>query len=442
VKHCFIVSVCGYMGHVIVLTESEIVLDSDKWLARLFLLDNTHGVNGCDPFVDIGMNGSRYSVSRQKACDQCSRAKTKCDRRPGACSRCAEKGVLCEYPVTSGNFTQAVNMRVALTEGLGTTSSPAATASQSDRDQQHPERLVFSDLELSCPINADEIGNRWLNPYVPDPTQKVKQYPANITSFIYRILKSYAAAAARGHDTLPFVHSMQMEANMLGGPLTTCLSLVRMCVEPIPGSEDASQRVLQQEMETIVDKRATYDEVSLLGAFQAYLIYSLVLYFRLGLGSNSSLRQIMMNLQDLAAFSVKHGLVCVAEQRHTRPKWEEWIVAESKRRTLYAMYLFDSILSCQEGLPTFLGTELEGLPAVASKPLWQAQTRTEWEAAYNVHLAEWVDRSLTIEELWSTPPGMDESEISKRRQRADQWLENIDEFGTMLYAVMCCTHGG
>lgn len=330
-------------------------------------------------------------------------------------------------------------MRVALTEGLGSRSTPAIPVTGKE---QRPEPVHFSDLQLGCPINADEISNRWLDPYIPDPTQKVKQYPANITSFIYRILKSYAAAAARGHDVLPFVHLMQMREDVLDRPLATCLSLVRMCAKPMSGSEKDTQRVLKQEMEAIVDKRASYDEVSLLGAFQAYLIYSLVLYFRLGKESYSSLRQIMMNLQDLAAFSAKHGLVCVAEQRHTRPKWEEWIVAESKRRTLYVMYLFDSVLLSEEDLPTFLGTELEGLPAVASKPLWLAQTRTTWEAAYNLHLAEWVDRSLTIDELWPISPGMDEEALSKRRERVDQWLENLDEFGTMMYAVICCTHGG
>lgn len=330
-------------------------------------------------------------------------------------------------------------MRVALTEGLG--NRPKSVTPESNNGE-HSEIVNFSNLRLSCPINADEISNRWLNPYVPDSSQKVKQYPPNISSFIYRILKAYSAAATRGHDTLPFVHLTQMKEDALGGPLTTCLSLVRMCVKPIPGSEGASQHVLQREMETIIDKRASYDEFSLLGAFQAYLVYSLVLYFRLGEQSNSFLRQIMMNLQDLAAFSVKHGLVCVAEQKHTRPTWEEWIVAESKRRTLYTMYLFDSVLSCEEGLPTFLGTELEGLPAVASKPLWLAQTRATWEAAYNFHLAEWVDSGLTIDELWPIVPGMDEEAISLRRERIDQWLENIDEFGTMMYAVISCTHGG
>ncbi len=44
-------------------------------------------------------------------------------------------------------------------------------------------------------------------------------------------------------------------------------------------------------------------------------------------------------------------------------------MAEAKRRTLYTMYLFDNILSAQDGLPTFLSTELRGLAAPAEKSL-------------------------------------------------------------------------
>ncbi|GME63260.1 MFS general substrate transporter [Neofusicoccum parvum] len=54
---------------------------------------------------------------------------------------------------------------------------------------------LFPALELFCPIAADDIRNRWLNSYIPVPGQQVKEYPASITAFIYRILKSYAAVA-------------------------------------------------------------------------------------------------------------------------------------------------------------------------------------------------------------------------------------------------------
>jgi hypothetical protein len=72
--------------------------------------------------------------------------------------------------------------------------------------------------------------------------------------------------------------------------------------------------------------------------------------------------------------------------------------------------------------------------------LWQGKSRYGWERAYNIHQTKWVEGGLTIDEIW--PTELDETGIAKRRTTVDQWLENIDEFGTMLYAVMGCTHGG
>jgi len=60
---------------------------------------------------------------------------------------------------------------------------------------------------------------------------------------------------------------------------------------------------------------------------------------------------------------------------------------------------------------------------------------------YNIHLAQWMDGGLCIDELWPIPANLDETGISERRSRVDEWLQNIDEFGTMLYAVTSCTHG-
>ncbi|EFY85096.1 C6 finger domain protein, putative [Metarhizium acridum CQMa 102] len=149
----------------------------------------------------------------------------------------------------------------------------------------------------------------------------------------------------------------------------------------------------------------------------------------------------MTNLQQLACSSAGQGLVCAAEQRRARPRWEEWIVCEAKLRTLYVMYLFDSTLCIQEGLPTFLGNELSGLPAPSNKLLWQAKSRYDWEKEYNMHMTEWMGESLTIDELWPMPADLDTRAVERRRIRVDHWLENLDEYGTMLYAVTRCTHG-
>ena len=84
----------------------------------------------------------------------------------------------------------------------------------------------------------------------------------------------------------------------------------------------------------------------------------------------------------------------------------------------------------------------QGLPAPATKQIWEAKTRVEWERAYNIYLAEWMEPGLAIDELWPMPADMNESDIARRRSRVDHWLEGIDSYGTMLYAVTSCTHGG
>ena len=174
-----------------------------------------------------------------------------------------------------------------------------------------------------------------------------------------------------------------------------------------------------------------------LAAFQAYLIYAMVLFFAEDQSRQLIDRQVMINIQDFACDVASSGLVCPAELSHQRPDWESWIVASAKRRSLYTMYLFDNIFCSLNGLPTFLGEELESLPAPASKTLWEASNRAVWETEYNHHLSEWPGGALQIHELWPAP----ETGVKERKKRVDKWLGSVDEFGMMIFAVTLGTHG-
>ncbi|KAF5695951.1 hypothetical protein FGLOB1_13902 [Fusarium globosum] len=258
--------------------------------------------------------------------------------------------------------------------------------------------LHFDTLDLVCPINSDDIKNRWLNSYVPLPGQSPKNYNQSVINFVYRMLKSYASTVIRGRLP-PFIHPMQQSLV----PLSTCFTLVRIC-DPLPGNVSVAADILQREMTRLYEERGTYEGVNLLGVFQAYLIYSMVLFFHLG-PSMPFLRQAMINLQEIACATSREGLVCAAEQRGALPKWESWIMAEAKRRTLYTMYFLDNVLSAHDGLTTYLGTELRGLYSPSSKYLWQAD-RNGWEQSYNSHLAEWGSEPFRLDELWPFPDGM------------------------------------
>lgn len=448
--------------------------------------------------LGLDMKSARYSTTRQKSCQQCSGTKAKCDRRPGGCSRCGQRRLECRYPQTGASRPGASGQRTRTRSyeadelgessvvstgseagGFAILSTPrtvtvADSSLQTEREppfthristnsistpltsnqsasspatnafssvERSSENLDFSGLGLVCPINVTSITNRWLNTYISAPEQVVKEYDPKVSDFICRILKSYAGSMIRGRGFPPFIHSTQLAAHSLCPPLATCMSIVRIFDRPLPGSEGAASEVLQREMAKVYEQRAEYDDMDLLAAFQAYLIYAMVLFFRVELGPSAFLYQATVNLQELASLTSRRGLMCAEEQQRTRPRWEPWIVAEAKRRTIFTMYLFDNVLSRHEGLPTFLGTELRGLPAPTGESLWEVKGRRDWEMNYNIHLAEWPGGDLCIDELWAIPPGMPEASVAERRNRVDQWLEDLDAFGVAMYAVTSYTHG-
>ncbi|KAI0200054.1 hypothetical protein F4808DRAFT_175986 [Astrocystis sublimbata] len=424
------------------------------------------------------MKPARYSVSRQKACQQCAISKAKCDRIEAGCSRCIQRGLCCvnvqpdsysgvqqssasNEPVRRVNETVGVGLgptgsirssaQLNLERGVASSSEPTTDFDLLSDSQRlatvTAHRAVgheirdFVDLKLACPINAEHIGNRWLGAYIPLPDQKPKEYPDAIKPFLHGMVKSYVTAAIRGRGYPPFIHAAQVATHLIRSPLSTCLSIVRICEHQLPGSEATAINVLEREMNSLHEQYESYDTITLLCAFQAYLLFTMVLFFRFAELASPALRQSMVNLQEIACASAKRGLVCEAEQQLVRPRWESWVVAEANRRTLYTMYLFDGVLSAHDGLPTFVGTELKGLPAPSGQALWRAQTRLDWDTSYNLHLADWSEGIFQIDELWRIPEGMDGTTVAKRQSRVDRWLEGVDEFGTMLYAVTSTTHG-
>ncbi|KAG8169639.1 hypothetical protein KVR01_000384 [Diaporthe batatas] len=429
------------------------------------------------------MKPSRYARSRQKACQNCSTAKARCDRRPQLCGRCAQRGLNCAYlrePVrtpaasvdgsrhsdntitpsagrsplpgaSSGHLTSTTPGGPTVISSEAPVSppqplrppqpAPAAPAAPNDQDSTPDSTSARVDKDLVCPINADYISSRWLNQYVPVPGQTVKDFPGHIKAFMPRILGSYASMAVRGRQLPPFIHPAQMHPPLARPPLSTCLSLVRICERLLPGSDTTAADVMQREASSIFEQHAAMtDGITLLSAFQAHLLYLLVMFSKLGHLVGHSMRRMMMDLQELASLCSKRGLVCVAEQNRARPSWESWVVAEAKRRTLYTMYLFDNMLSTHEGLPSFFGTELKGLPAPSSRSLWEAKTPQDWEGEYNNDLADWAGPGLSIDELWPAPSWLDVAGLAERRKRVDQWLEGVDGMGTMLFAITSSLH--
>lgn len=442
------------------------------------------------------MGPPRYSVSRRRACILCAERKVRCDRASGRCATCAERGEKCRYPsnspskksvhtanpgreprqyesstVSDGTVTSnslhpgnEIN-RTANNESRFSVRPPqqspdddpgapryskSVTKSQTDHSsdpdsiagsiQTHEQTFDFTDLELDCPINADEIQNRWLSSYISGPGQTKKEYPPIIVNFMSRMMKSYVVAAVNDQGCPPWVHFSQVTSGK-STHLSTCLDLIRRFAKSSMRDPDDTLTTIQSEMSTIHQSMAKLDNMGKLTTFQAYLIYTMVLYFCVDGLPKPFLREAMINVQGLACASARGGLVCSRNQQSTRSKWEAWIASEAKRRTIYTMYMFDSILLSRDGLQNYLGVELRCLPAPGAKRLWQTQIRSQWDRLYDSHLTAWPDEDFRIDELWPLPPNLSEAAINERQRRLDLWLQGLDEYGTMVFAVTSCTHG-
>ncbi|KAH7179248.1 uncharacterized protein B0J16DRAFT_416943 [Fusarium flagelliforme] len=392
---------------------------------------------------------SRYSTTRQKSCQQCSTARARCDRKE-TCGRCDSRGLTCTYPTATSRDTSPPSENSAETlmptnsEELQIENSTdyqinkrpqsmAETATASAPGPE-PEPVANANPDLICPINPDDIQNRWLNAYVPLPGQEAKNYSTNISQLISRTLKSYGLKAIQGRPP-PFIHPTHLSLP----PISTCFTLLKLRRIPME-DESVVAEILKREMTRLHEGHTAYSDMELFGAFQAYLIYTMVLFFKFTPPSMDFFRQAMINLQEIACATSRQGLACMSEKSiFSSPKWEAWHVVEAKRRTLYTMYFMDNMLSVLDGFPTYIGHELKGLYAPSSNELWTA-SRTEWDQEYRSYRSDWGQTPFRLDELWPASSDAAEHLEKDRQRRTEKWLKDVDGFGMMLYAVTSCTY--
>lgn len=178
----------------------------------------------------------------------------------------------------------------------------------------------------------------------------------------------------------------------------------------------------------------SYDELNLLAALQALVIYTIILFFpKREQASVPTLDlSIFQNLQQVVYHVAQSGLVIQEERDHVRPSWETWIHITSKRRAVLALYLLHWSYSVVKCVPSFNCKELGFMPAPAAKMLWQVNHKDEWEALYDRWLIRWEGSEYLQQEFWEIEPGVF---INRRTQK---WLEETDEFGIMLMSLGNC----
>ncbi|KAF5857503.1 hypothetical protein ETB97_005717 [Aspergillus alliaceus] len=415
---------------------------------------------------------SKQRPPRKKACNSCTKSKVRCSLEKPTCSRCRSTGRVCEYPASalprdsppgeagvsevpdpsypgsaiyaSPRFDPAPTMPIPLPYATTPSSTAWSPASQVHVRRHVPscwrdgDEFDFHTVDLVPSANAEDIRDRWLRPYILPPLgqdEVPKVYHPFTLQYISRILSTYPRRMLKDRDVPPIIHRSQIDGKEMPRALANCYSLVRMWEQAAPGSEMMVVDTLEKEMERLADEHLEHD-YELLSSFQAYLIYTIMLYFS-PRGSSLINDKIMITLMELAFRTARNGLFCAAEVSHTRPTWESWIVVAAKRRAIFTMYIFSGVYNADRLLPNFIADEMRGVFAPGNKSLWEAQDRETWNKEYDRYLLRWEDGMLEISELWRS----EETGSTQRRERIERWVQSTDEFGMMLFGVCAHIHG-
>ncbi|KAL4912761.1 hypothetical protein BDW62DRAFT_216074 [Aspergillus aurantiobrunneus] len=385
-----------------------------------------------------GRRAKQHRPPRKKACKSCTRSKVRCGLERPTCSRCIALGRVCEY--TTPNSVSRVSDALQGQDAEGSLDTAILESPFLDSSLTSSSfTLDLANTDLVPNESADNIRDRWLRPYLfPLGREEVpKLYQPFTLQFISRVLSTYPYRMLRDGDVPPIIHHAQVSSGTISPSLANCYTLVRMRVQAAPGSEAMVVDTVQTEMDRLAAEPSSLPDIDHLSAFQAYLIYALLMYVSPPTDLVLITDRTMITLMEMAFRTARHGLISASELSRTKPTWESWIVASAKRRAIYVMYLFSSLYNAEHSLPNFLSDELRGVFVPEGKSLWEAGDRVYWDREYDMHLREWEDGMLEISELWRS----EETGSSRRRSRIERWVRTVDEFGMMLFSVCVHLHG-
>ncbi|PWW77067.1 hypothetical protein C7212DRAFT_278367 [Tuber magnatum] len=257
---------------------------------------------------------------------------------------------------------------------------------------------------------------------VPAPAPKKKKF-----IFIDRVCKGYPKMMTGRNGPPPFIHSSHMIPGRMTTALANCKGLVDMYKAMTPDNKLFVMKSIANEHGRILAEaeHVRVCEVEKIGVLQAALIYGIIRHFE---NDPTFDRAAMVSMETMAVNVGVSSLVAKGELEGVRPAWEDWIIAESKRRTMIALYMLDGSYHYAHNIPTFTCGELNEMLLPTPTTLWQSRERSKWEYEYESYLSDLRGRRL--------PKLADILSTDRAYLNIEEWVVGMDSFGVTVLAMV------
>lgn len=312
---------------------------------------------------------SAKARSRQKSCTICVEGKRRCDRQTPQCSRCAERGLKCTYIKSPSNATaRSSKLNPASPQSPRYSSidpvSEEIFAGWSLRSQTlvntSPRLGSFSPL-TTMPAFCPAI---FFPDFVRPDRWSIEKVLKNMRSFPEMLARSGAT---------PFMHVRLYESDMPTA-IQDAFAVSAVYLSRTAETKDLSLRVLEAKSKSLIQQlRQTSSLRELLASVQALLIFQIIQLFQ---GDTRVRALAEQNMELLREWTTR--LQMQGEDLRDPVTWQDWIFAESIRRTVVISILLDSLYwTLQFGYCT-QAKVLSMLPVTPVSELWECSSRTGW----------------------------------------------------------------
>lgn len=276
------------------------------------------------PFLQDGQLNNLGNMSlRRQSCDACFRERRKCDLTYPVCARCKKRNRGCSYPYPP-------LPRQSQEPGQSGDADRAVVRSKVD--------LRRRTATLSIPRPLGSLGR----------VQPVSHLPgyAHLT-WIFDLLRNSPLTFAAQGETV-YIHKALFQGGRVPGPLLTAFGISAGCASLNDRNRDILFQALDAQMNDLLLATPTASTASMwllddLARFQAIVLYQIIRLFYGDVGQRvvSERQAYAVRAQGLRLLRSIDATGAADQEMQavvTKQAWEQWILAESIRRTVFVAF--------------------------------------------------------------------------------------------------------